>query len=324
MSLPSGYKRLEYIQSSGTQYINTGITPDSTTSLSVEFRTASSKCVIAGCDSGWKSKGFAIGATASEYGNASKNVSVNDGKRHVAQIYNGSFIVDGEDKGSFSGSLAAADYPIYLCCNNRSGAASEFMDGEFYGCKISSGDAVIRDFVPCKNSTGQIGLWDDVDGVFYANSGTGVFVEGPAAVGTHKSLVDGTSYDMKSGKCLVDGTGYTIKKGRTLIDGTGYAIKLLDTVTVQLTGEVVVYASEKSSTVMIGGTEYEQNGAYEIERGTEILCKVVFSTNSRITVNGVAVSGFNYSFLATSDCTINRSWSMNGMAINGSIAITME
>ena len=40
----------------------------------------------------------------------------------------------------------------------------------------------------------------------------------------HKTLVNGTTYEVKGGKCLVNGTSYDIKKGRTLIGGTGYDI----------------------------------------------------------------------------------------------------
>ena len=37
----------------------------------------------------------------------------------------------------------------------------------------------------------------------------------------HKTLVNGTAYEVNGGKCLVNGTSYDIKKGRTLINGTG-------------------------------------------------------------------------------------------------------
>lgn len=40
----------------------------------------------------------------------------------------------------------------------------------------------------------------------------------------HKTLVGGTAYTVKGGKCMVDGTVYNILKGRTLIDGTGWDI----------------------------------------------------------------------------------------------------
>ena len=40
----------------------------------------------------------------------------------------------------------------------------------------------------------------------------------------HKTLVNGTAYTVRGGKCMVNGTVYNILKGRTLIDGTGYDI----------------------------------------------------------------------------------------------------
>ena len=41
----------------------------------------------------------------------------------------------------------------------------------------------------------------------------------------HKTLVGGTAYTVKGGKCMVGGTVYNILKGRTLINGTGWDIK---------------------------------------------------------------------------------------------------
>ena len=46
----------------------------------------------------------------------------------------------------------------------------------------------------------------------------------PVDLTAHKTLVNGTAYTVKSGKCMVDGTVYNILKGRTLIGGTGYDI----------------------------------------------------------------------------------------------------
>ena len=46
----------------------------------------------------------------------------------------------------------------------------------------------------------------------------------PPPPATHKTLVNGTAYTVRGGKCMVNGTVYNILKGRTLIDGTGYDI----------------------------------------------------------------------------------------------------
>ena len=46
----------------------------------------------------------------------------------------------------------------------------------------------------------------------------------PPPPAMHKTLVNGTVYEVKGGKCMVGGTVYNILKGRTLIGGTGYDI----------------------------------------------------------------------------------------------------
>lgn len=61
----------------------------------------------------------------------------------------------------------------------------------------------------------------------------------------HKTLINGTAYTIKGGKCMVNGTVYNIKKGRTLIDGTGYDITfkpLYDPVFANNTWEQIIAA----------------------------------------------------------------------------------
>jgi hypothetical protein len=52
----------------------------------------------------------------------------------------------------------------------------------------------------------------------------------PPPPATHKTLVNGTAYTVKGGKCMVNGTVYSVKKGRTLIGGTGYDIAFEETI----------------------------------------------------------------------------------------------
>lgn len=44
----------------------------------------------------------------------------------------------------------------------------------------------------------------------------------------HKTLVDGTDYEIIGGKTLVDGTTYEIKSGKTLVGGTSYALEFVE------------------------------------------------------------------------------------------------
>lgn len=61
----------------------------------------------------------------------------------------------------------------------------------------------------------------DKSGSFTTKSGTPAL---PSGYTKHKTLVNGTAYEVMGGKCLVNGTVYNILKGRTLIGGTGYDI----------------------------------------------------------------------------------------------------
>ena len=48
-----------------------------------------------------------------------------------------------------------------------------------FSFKLTDGGELKRDFVPCRKN-GEVGLWDKVEGVFYENKGTGKFFGGPA------------------------------------------------------------------------------------------------------------------------------------------------
>ena len=58
-------------------------------------------------------------------------------------------------------------------------------------------------------------------------------------IGTHKTLINGTAYTVKGGKCLVNGTVYDIKKGRTLIGGTGYDITFAPPLVMPVKGDLI-------------------------------------------------------------------------------------
>ena len=49
---------------------------------------------------------------------------------------------------------------------------------KLYSCKIYNNGTLVRDFVPAKNSSGTIGLYDTVNGACYTNAGSGTFTAG--------------------------------------------------------------------------------------------------------------------------------------------------
>ena len=89
----------------------------------------------------------------------------------------------------------------------------------------------------------------------------------------HKTLVGGTAYEVKGGRCLVDGTGYGIQKGRTLVDGTGYDVSFAPSVIlVCITGEGDL---DRCNVRINGSTLTSNNGpAKEVKPGDVITFEV--------------------------------------------------
>lgn len=56
------------------------------------------------------------------------------------------------------------------------------VNSKLYSCQIRKGTdlPLVRDFVPCIDSSGAVGLYDLVGNSFYGNSGTGSLTAGPS------------------------------------------------------------------------------------------------------------------------------------------------
>ena len=229
MSLPSGYKRLEYIKSSGAQYIDTGIIGSYDTRVTADFEVLSigSGTVFVFGSQANNNVRFCLGITSasvfrSDYGTeyisgpsaATGTKYTADKNRNVCTI-NGTAI--NSNVQTFTGTTN-----IYLFA--RSYSSLSYASLKMYGCKIYSNDVLVRDFIPSKNASGVVGMWDDVNNIFYSNAGSGTFTAGPEAIGSNRVLVDAKGYDANSGTVLVNGMVYHLKKGRGLLNGMGYDI----------------------------------------------------------------------------------------------------
>ena len=131
-----------------------------------------------------------------------------------------------------------------------SSSASEYARGKLYSAKIYDGNTLVRNFIPCKNPDGVIGMWDDVNSVFYGNAGTGNFTAGAEVKGSHKTLIDGTAYVVKGGRELIAGTGYGCKAGKTLIGGTAFTVPFSKGIPLNtITPGAILYLNESGSPV---------------------------------------------------------------------------
>lgn len=223
MALPNGYTKLEYIESTGTQYISTGITPTENTKVVIEFNSSNSSGVVFGQDSGYKVNAFMFAMTVVVFDSTKKDISISANTKHIVQVAPKAFKVDNGSSQYIYANKVNAAYPMFLFGNNRNGKFSEGVAMKLYSFKVYENDVLIADYIPCKQGN-AVGLYDDVAGAMNLPLGTGDFTAGPSISGAHKTLVGGTAYTVKGGKCMVNGTVYNIKKGRTLIGGTGWDI----------------------------------------------------------------------------------------------------
>ena len=209
-TLPSGYTEVEYIASSGTQYIDTGVVPKSTTRLVCDFRFPAVPSARVRC--GWGSAGsqealwfgntadfsdFATSVSAT-YVQTQPGVAV-DTERHVFDLARGSLKFDGHEYSTeatlgdtaLTGKDTAGNlktmylFTLHQGWNPPVGPCGSM---ELYSCKIYDGAALVRDFVPAINSSNVAGLYDRVTGNFFTNQGTGSFTAGDEA---HAALADG-------------------------------------------------------------------------------------------------------------------------------------
>lgn len=331
MSLPSGYRKLEYIQSSGTQYIDTGIIGSYDTRVTADFEILSigSGTVFVFGSQANNNVRFCLGITSasvfrSDYGTeyisgpsaATGTKYTADKNRNVCTI-NGTAI--NSNVQTFTGTTN-----IYLFA--RSYSSLSYASLKMYGCKIYSNDVLVRDFIPCKNASGVAGMWDDVNSVFYGNAGSGTFTAGLEIKGAHKVLIDGTLYDAKGGRPLIGGTGYSLKKGRTLIAGTGYDMSFLKKVF------HITYSINEGyynvNRIIYNGEYLKGNGELYLEDGESIDLYVERASgyqgevNLWVNLNGTRVASYStnssitYRFMPTSNCNIIGS---NGNYVNTAV-----
>ncbi len=181
--LPSGYTELAYIQSSGTQYIDTGFKPNQNTRVAMKLSTSETGShTVFGADIDWIDNGFALGVGFTHYGNETGTISgLNDGSPHEIDFNKNIISMDGSAILTMGTLTFSIPHNLALFANNRAGSVSEMTTMEAYYCQIYDSNTIIRDYIPCKNASGAVGLYDLVGKQFYGNAGTGTFTAGEVA-----------------------------------------------------------------------------------------------------------------------------------------------
>ena len=176
--LPSGYTQLEYIESSGTQYIDTGLKPTQDYSITIKCQsTGIDSNTYAGCDTNWQNTGFFVGVDVFEFGNAGIARIQNYGENPIVLTLDktGGYKDGVKTWNNASTATFQTVSNLTLFALNRNGTMREYLTGKIYYCTISDNGTLVRNFIPCKNPDGVIGMYDTIGKQFYSNAGTGNF-----------------------------------------------------------------------------------------------------------------------------------------------------
>lgn len=186
--LPSEYQQVEYIKSSGTQYINTEYLPDLNTNA--KYKVAISSYATYGPHL-LSSKNYYFPLLrgnkdilckrgSGEFSSTSIVPEV-DKIYEIEAFWDGKIIINGQEIGELTSTGTADTTPLYLGTYGGAPTTSTYiLNGKIYYCKIYNGEELVRDMVPCyRISDSVVGMYDTVNDVFYTNAGTGTFEKGP-------------------------------------------------------------------------------------------------------------------------------------------------
>ena len=233
--LPIGFQRVECLQSSGTQYIDTGVYPTQLTE--VEYR-----CAVTGSVANNDSHlfGSRLSASSEAFDLAYMNTSANGIEKfrfihgttttqetttsvtasqlanpHTYYMSGTSFKVDGSEKMSFTTASFTGTYSLWLFGVNSAGSLhNQVRAQKVYRCKIWDNGLLVRDFIPCIDPLGVPCMYALVGKKPYYNAGSGTFTVGRQVIPVEYLESTGTQY-IDTGVLLTDNSRIEITSQST-------------------------------------------------------------------------------------------------------------
>ena len=184
--LPDGYTEVQYIQSSGTQYVDTGFKPNQNSRVVIDAQLldTSGYPALLGVRSSNTKMFWLYANTASQivfgYGSVKPNAACTMSDRLSADANKNVLTVNGSALIAATASTFTAVASLYLFAANNAGTLQYAAKMFLYSCQIYDNGTMIRDYVPCISPAGAVGLYDLVGQEFYSNAGTGSFTAGEA------------------------------------------------------------------------------------------------------------------------------------------------
>ena len=185
--LPEGYTELDYIETTGTQYIDTEFVPNQDSRAVLELMYIKSSDGAYGSRDTTSSDGFSMRVNSSrwqpQYNDNMRTITdpLPDNEWHSIDHNKNVWSLDGVVKWTATYEEFTAPHSFVLggIMANKSGVKT-FYEGycRYKSCQLYDNGVLIRDFVPCLAPDGKAGMYDVLNAEFYGNAGTGAFVAG--------------------------------------------------------------------------------------------------------------------------------------------------
>lgn len=183
--IPSEYQLVEYLESTGVQYIDTLYTTNNNSIIEIEGRISQLKNgAFYGSYNdyvlfGWN---YSQNALFWQCGNG-KIVLINNRfdlvkHKYLIDCYNKKILIDDITEYGYNYTVNNSNTACIFIPHNQNDDRNGW--NEVYHLSIKEGDTYFRDYYPVyRKSNGKPGLYDIVNNVFYTNQGTGEFTVGP-------------------------------------------------------------------------------------------------------------------------------------------------
>lgn len=209
-NIPSEYTEVEYLESTGTQYIDTSFKSTIYTSIETVFSTKAptSDANLFGSRVSGGIQDYTIWInTSSNKGIACHFPFKSGSSRDTKWVYTGNIIdiptkllitpenIKVNDELVYTFTDTRTEYTpnlnAYIFARNDNGNSASLGRFKVYYFKIWDEGQLVRDLVPCyRKSDNVAGLYDLVNNTFYTNQGTGNFIVGPIKETESISLSD--------------------------------------------------------------------------------------------------------------------------------------
>ena len=275
-NLPSDYITVEYIESTGEQYVKNAYSCTRNTRIELDLQlkdTAASAIFAGGWGDAWLLQ--SNGGSFTMWGTGTK-VGTGGAGDTCRGVFTATWsTMTNITKGTSLGRVeyaAIANSTIGIFATNGGSYKSKYA---FYGMQIYENDEPVRDFVPCYTYVDDrkvAGVYDIIESRFYPNEGTGAdFKTGPATADHLTVAGEPGEYGTPSGDVsrygackLSDGQVAAVTMGETFIDLADRTVALKGWLLVRKAGDGTVIETRSTDETLTACTFTHRGGDQDI------------------------------------------------------------